>query len=144
MIKIVSSVEETAELAKSLASSLKGNEIIVLSGDLGAGKTTFTKCLAAALGITDIVTSPTFAFMKEYFGDFKLSHYDMYRAESEEELIELGISDNLDEEGICVIEWNKFIEFPKHKKIINIEISKLGEQSRKFEIKGGYDENLDN
>lgn len=143
MIIIVNSVEETARFAENLASKLKGNEIILLDGELGAGKTTFTKCLAKALGVTDIVTSPTFAFMKEYFGKYKLSHYDMYRADNEDELIELGISDNLEEDGICVIEWNKFSEFPKSKKIITIELTKLGEHSRELRLEGDYDESID-
>ena len=73
--------------------------------------------------------------MKEYNAKYKLSHYDMYRAESEDELFELGISDNLFESGVAVIEWNKFTDFPQDKKIITIDIEKIGENSRKFEIK---------
>ena len=144
MIKRVENIEETAQFAEKLANSLQGDEIILLSGDLGAGKTTFTKCLAKALGVNDIVTSPTFAFMREYFGKYKLSHYDMYRAEDEDELVELGISDNLEEEGICVIEWNKFTELPNTKRIINIHIGKTGESSREFVVEGDYDESINN
>ncbi len=132
---ISNSLESTRELAEEIASKLCGNEIILLNGDLGAGKTTFAKALFAALGVKDIVTSPTFAFMKEYNAKYKLSHYDMYRAESEDELFELGISDNLFESGVAVIEWNKFTDFPQDKKIITIDIEKIGENSRKFEIK---------
>lgn len=131
---ISNNLTETINLAKMLAKKLKGEEIILLNGDLGAGKTTFTKALFSELGVVDIVTSPTFAFMKEYFAKYKLSHYDMYRAESEDELWELGISDNLYESGICVIEWNKFTEFPENKKIIQIDIQKIGDTSRKFTI----------
>lgn len=132
---ISKSLQDTKKLAKNIADSLCGNEIILLNGDLGAGKTTFTKALFENLGVTDIVTSPTFAFMKEYFGKFKLSHYDMYRAENEDELWELGISDNLYDDGICVIEWNKFTEFPENKRKIVIDIEKLGDFERKFTIK---------
>lgn len=131
---ISNSLDDTIKFADSFAKTLKGNEIILLNGDLGAGKTTFTKALFASLGVSDIVTSPTFAFMKEYNATFKLSHYDMYRVESEDELWELGISDNLYEAGIAVIEWNKFNEFPNDKRIINIDIEKLGDNSRKFVI----------
>ena len=134
---ISNSLESTRELAEEIASKLCGNEIILLNGDLGAGKTTFTKALFAALGVKDIVTSPTFAFMKEYDAKFKLSHYDMYRVESEDELFELGITDNLYEKGICVIEWNKFTEFPDNKILINISIEKIGDNSRKFVINWG-------
>ena len=129
---IVNSLNETISFANNFTKTLKGNEIILLNGDLGAGKTTFTKALCQALGVLDVVTSPTFAFMKEYFGKFKISHYDMYRVESEDELFELGLSDNLYEDGVCIIEWNKFVEFPKEKRVINICIEKLGDNSRKF------------
>lgn len=131
----VNSLLETEKLAKTFAKSLTGNEIILLNGELGAGKTTFTKSLAKALGVTDIVTSPTFAFMKEYCGKYKISHYDMYRAENQDELFELGIYDNLTEQGIAIIEWNKFESFPLNKSIINIDIIKTGDNSRIFDIK---------
>lgn len=131
----VNSLYETEELAIAFAESLSGNEIILLNGEFGAGKTTFTKSLAKALGVTDIVTSPTFAFMREYYGKYKISHYDMYRAENQDELFELGIYDNLTEPGIAIIEWNKFEEFPPDKKLIVINITKTGDDSRIFDIK---------
>lgn len=131
----VKSLLETEELATTFARSLNGDEIILLNGELGAGKTTFTKSLAKALGVTDIVTSPTFAFMREYYGKYKISHYDMYRAENQDELFELGIYDNLTEHGIAVIEWNKFDTFPPDKKLIVINITKTGDDSRIFDIK---------
>ena len=91
-IKYISkSVEETYALAKSIADKLKGGEVILLNGDLGAGKTTFTKGLAKALEVDDVVTSPTFTFMKEYLGRLPLYHFDMYRVSDEEELYELGL-----------------------------------------------------
>lgn len=130
----VKSLYETEELAIAFAESLSGDEIILLNGELGAGKTTFTKSLAKALGVTDIVTSPTFAFMREYYGKFKISHYDMYRAENQDELFELGIYDNLTEPGIAIIEWNKFEEFPPDKQVISIDIVKTGNDSRIFDI----------
>lgn len=131
----VNSLSETEKLAKTFAKSLAGNEIILLNGELGAGKTTFTKSLAKALGVSDIVTSPTFAFMKEYSGKYKISHYDMYRAENQDELFELGIYDNLTEQGIAIIEWNKFESFPLNKSIVKIDIIKTGDNSRIFDIK---------
>lgn len=130
----VNSLYETEELAIAFAESLSGDEIILLNGELGAGKTTFTKSLAKALGVTDIVTSPTFAFMREYYGKYKISHYDMYRAENQDELFELGIYDNLTESGIAIIEWNKFEEFPPNKQVISIDIVKTGDDSRIFDI----------
>lgn len=130
----VNSLYETEELAIAFAESLGGNEIILLNGELGAGKTTFTKSLAKALGVTDIVISPTFAFMREYYGKYKISHYDMYRAENQDELFELGIYDNLTEPGIAIIEWNKFEDFPSDKQVISIDIVKTGNDSRIFDI----------
>lgn len=132
---VIETLEDTNRLAAKLADKLQGNEIILLSGDLAAGKTTFTKFLAVHLGIEEILTSPTFAFMKEYHGRFKLSHYDMYRVSDEDELWELGLSDNLYEEGICVIEWNKFHEFPENKRLITISIDKV-DNHRIFDIEG--------
>lgn len=130
----VNSLYETEELAIAFAGSLSGDEIILLNGELGAGKTTFTKSLAKALGVTDIVTSPTFAFMHEYYGKYKISHYDMYRAENQDELFELGIYDNLTEPGIAIIEWNKFEEFPPNKQVVSIDIVKTSDDSRIFVI----------
>ena len=126
------SVQDTYEIASKFASSLKGGEVILLNGDLGAGKTTFTKGLAKALGVEDVVTSPTFTFMKEYHGKFDLYHFDLYRAEDESELYELGLNDYLYLDGVCVIEWNKFenIENP-----ITIDIETIDENTRKITIR---------
>ena len=129
---LVNSVEETYEVAHKIADSLKGGEIILLNGDLGAGKTTFTKGLAKALGVKDTVTSPTFTFMKEYNeGRIPLYHFDMYRVESEEELYELGLNDYLYMQGVCVIEWNKF-ESIKNPIVIDITVN--DDLSRKIVI----------
>ena len=111
------SIEDTYALAARVAMELDGGEVILLSGDLGAGKTTFTKGLAKALDIEDEVTSPTFTILNTYeggrlkLGDIKLNHLDMYRVESADELSELGIEDCFDEDAITVIEWNKFEHF---------------------------------
>lgn len=133
MTKYVShSVEDTYRLAKTIADKLKGGEVILLNGNLGAGKTTFTKGLAKALGIDEVVTSPTFTFMKEYSGRLNLYHFDMYRAEDEDELYELGLSEYLyDSSGVCVIEWNKFCNLSSY---ISIDVKTLEEDTREFEI----------
>lgn len=133
MIYISNSLDDTNNLATKIADKLVGGEIILLNGELGAGKTTFTKGLAKALDIKGIVTSPTFTFMKSYNGRLKLYHYDMYRVESEDELYELGLAEFLYADGVCVIEWNKFEDLINP---IVINISYLGDSSRKFEIKG--------
>lgn len=134
MAKYISkSVEDTYALARKIAERLKGGEVILLNGNLGAGKTTFTKGLAKALGIDEVVTSPTFTFMKEYKGRLSLYHFDMYRAEDEDELYELGLSDYLYMDGVCVIEWNKFESVPNP---IVIDVKTTGEEEREFDVRG--------
>lgn len=133
---VIDNLQGTQLLAKKLARAVTPRDIILLHGELGAGKTTFTKAFAKAIGVEELVTSPTFAFMREYFGKLKLSHYDMYRVENENELWELGIADNLEEDGVCVIEWNKFESFPSDKRVIDITITKGDGDIRYFDIKG--------
>lgn len=129
----VKNIEETYALAKQIASTLKGGEVILLSGDLGAGKTTFTKGLAKALGIDDEVTSPTFTILNVYEdGRLKLNHLDMYRVESADELAELGIEDCFDDDSVTVIEWNKFEHIDGE--IIDINITPTGENERVFDV----------
>lgn len=129
----VKNVEETYALAKKIADTLQGGEVILLSGDLGAGKTTFTKGLAKALGIEDEVTSPTFTILNVYEdGRLKLNHLDMYRVESADELAELGIEDCFDDDSVTVIEWNKFEHFDGE--VIEINITPTGENERIFDV----------
>ena len=111
MKKILSeSVSKTEKIAASLAKSLKGTEIIALYGDLGAGKTSFTKGLTKALGVNpDEVHSPTFTLLNEYNGKYKIYHFDMYRINSLEELYSLGFFD-LIENGIIITEWSENID----------------------------------
>lgn len=129
----VKSIDETYALAGELASELVGGEIILLNGDLGAGKTTFTKGLAKALDIEDEVTSPTFTILNVYEdGTLKLNHLDMYRVESADELQELGIEDCFDDESVTVIEWNKFERFDGE--VIKIDVTTVSENERIFDI----------
>mgnify|MGYP002980231031 FL=1 len=105
----------------------------MLNGDLGAGKTTFTKGLVAGLNGKKTIVSPTFTIMHAY-DDTRLPvyHFDMYRISSEDELYELGLEDYLYENGVCVIEWNKFTRLPE--KIINVNIKNRGGDEREIEI----------
>lgn len=132
MFLISNSIEDTFAIGKNIAKNLKGGEIIVLEGELGAGKTTFTKGLAKALGVTKEITSPTFIMMREYEGRLKLYHYDLYRINDEDEMEELGLKEPLYENGVSVIEWNKFTDFPQ--KPITIKIKRIDDNSRSFEI----------
>ena len=134
---ILKSTKDTDKLAKKIASKLVGGEIIVLSGDLGAGKTTFTKGLCKALKIKENVTSPTFTLMNIYeSGRLKLYHFDMYRIEDESEAMELGLNEFFAGNGVCVIEWAENIKHLLPKNYIKITITKLGETQRKFLIEG--------
>lgn len=104
------SLAETAQCAKELAAELKGREIIAYFGDLGAGKTTFTRYLCEALGVEDEVTSPTFAMVHEYQGpSFPIYHFDMYRVDGEDSLFSTGYYDYLGR-GLLLIEWSENIE----------------------------------
>lgn len=130
----VKNIEQTYALAVKVAETLQGGEVILLNGDLGAGKTTFTKGLAKALGIEDEVTSPTFTILNVYEdGRLKLNHLDMYRVESADELAELGIEDCFDDDSVTVIEWNKFERFDGE--VIEIDVTTTGENERVFDIK---------
>lgn len=127
------SEEDTFKLAEAISKGLQGNEKIILEGELGAGKTTFTKGLAKALGVQEEITSPTFTIMNEYdSGKYPLYHLDMYRIENEEDIYELGIEDRMDN-GITIIEWNKYNSLTG--KIIVVKIDVLDETHRKFTIK---------
>lgn len=133
MIYLSKSIEDTYALAEEVASSLTGGEVILLSGELGAGKTTFTKGLARALGVTETVTSPTFTLMHQYDGGrLPIYHFDMYRLESADEAAELGFEEFIFGGGVSVIEWNKLTDLSG--KIINITIKRLSDSEREFKI----------
>lgn len=125
-------VEETYKIAEQVASGLKGGEVILLNGDLGAGKTTFTKGLAKALGVQDTVTSPTFTYVKEYDGRLKLYHFDMYRVGDADEVYELGLEEYFYKGGVVVVEWNKFDNI---KNPIVIDIKQVSDGVREFDIR---------
>lgn len=135
MIYKSNSVENTYEIAKEIATKLIGGEVILLNGELGAGKTTFTKGLALALGVERSVTSPTFTIIKEYVGSkFELIHMDMYRLEDEDEVYELGVEEYLRKDTIVVIEWNKISKFPC--KVIKINVTRTADEERIYEVEG--------
>ena len=101
----VNSVEETWQLARQFATELKSGDVVCLEGDLGAGKTTFTQGLAAALGVKGRVTSPTFCIVQEHRGESFLVHMDLYRLHGEGDVIAIGWEDYLAEGAILVVEW---------------------------------------
>lgn len=102
---VATSADETHEIARSLAALLGSGDVILLSGDLGAGKTTFAKGLAAGLGVADVVVSPTFTLARVYEGRLPLVHVDLYRLEREHEVLDLGLDDLMGDDGVLVVEW---------------------------------------
>ena len=133
----------TEKFAKKFAKTLNGGETILLIGDLGAGKTTFTKSLAKALKIKEHITSPTFTIVNEYHsGKLGLYHFDMYRIEDINEVVELGLNEYFNSNYVCVIEWPERIGNLVPKKHIKLQINKLGDTEREFVISyNGYDKN---
>ena len=104
-------LDETKQFGKELADSLKPGANIALIGDLGAGKTTLTKAIAAGLGVSEVLTSPTFTIVCEYdSGRLPLYHFDVYRVHDSEELFEIGFEDYLHRGGVCLIEWANLLE----------------------------------
>ncbi|MBO5178338.1 MAG: tRNA (adenosine(37)-N6)-threonylcarbamoyltransferase complex ATPase subunit type 1 TsaE [Lachnospiraceae bacterium] len=118
------SEKETFEIAKKLAEQARAGEVYCLSGDLGVGKTVFTKGFAAGLGITEPVSSPTFTIVQIYEeGRLPLYHFDVYRIEDIEEMEEIGYEDCFYGEGVCLVEWADLIKeiLPENRKKILIE-----------------------
>ena len=123
---------ETIELAQNFESEKFPNMIICLDGELGSGKTVFTKGIANALGITDTVTSPTFTIIKEYDGELPLYHMDAYRLDGNAD--NLGIEEYFNKGGIVIIEWAKMIEDLLPKERLDIKIKIVDEDKRLFII----------
>ena len=137
MIRVVSkSTEDTERIGEKISSCLKGAEMIALFGDLGAGKTAFTRGLCRGLGIDEGVSSPTFAIVNAYRGRVPVYHFDMYRITSVDDLFATGFYDYLGT-GVLVIEWSENIESELEPDAIRIRIGKTDtEDERVFEIEG--------
>lgn len=134
---ISNSINETKNIAYHFAKDLKGGELVLLNGDLGAGKTLFTKFVAEFLGVQDIVTSPTFTILKEYKGTkLKINHFDMYRLNDYQEAYEFGIEDylNNDEDEVTIIEWPERIAPLLPDSYIEIKINIIDNNAREIEI----------
>lgn len=134
---ITHSPEETEKLGAALAQRLKPGTIIAYTGDLGAGKTAFTRGLAKGLGYTQPVTSPTYTIVNEYLGGrLPLFHFDMYRLASSDDLWDIGWEDYLEREGVCAVEWSENVQ-DAMEDAITVTIEKLGETTRQITIEGG-------
>ena len=133
------SPEETEAIGRKIAAKLLPGDIIAYYGDLGAGKTAFTRGLAAGLGVTEQVTSPTYTIVNEYLsGRLPLFHFDMYRLGSADDLFDIGWEDYLARGGVCAVEWSENVE-EALTGAIRITISKdpADENVRTITIEGG-------
>lgn len=123
---------DTIELAQNIESEKFPNMVICLEGDLGSGKTLFTKAFAKSMGIEENITSPTFNIIKEYGGELKLFHMDVYRLSEVKE--DIGIPEYFKKKGVTIIEWADLIEDILPKKRLDIKIKIVGENKRIFQI----------
>lgn len=119
------SAAETADLAAALAGAAAPGDLILLSGDLGAGKTTFAKGFGAALGVSEPVVSPTFTLVREYQGRLKLYHLDVYRIDEPSAAADLGLGELLDDDAVVLIEWGEQIlgELPADYLEVRLELA---------------------
>ena len=130
---------ETEAIGAALGKIIEPGTVIAYRGDLGAGKTAFTRGLAKGLGCTEIVTSPTYTIVNEYLGGrIPLFHFDMYRLRSSDDLFDIGWEDYLDRGGVCAVEWSENVD-DAMEDAIYITIEKLGEDARRITIEGGGD-----
>ncbi len=129
--------EETERVGAALAEQLTPGTVLAYRGDLGAGKTAFTRGIARGLGFTEPVTSPTYTIVNEYLsGRLPLFHFDMYRLHSADDLFDIGWEDYLERGGICAVEWSENVEDALEDPV-TVTIEKLGEDSRRITITGG-------
>ena len=128
---------QTEEIGAALGKIIEPGTVIAYRGDLGAGKTAFTRGLAKGLGCTEIVTSPTYTIVNEYLGGrIPLFHFDMYRLRSSDDLFDIGWEDYLDRGGVCAVEWSENVD-DAMEDALYITIEKLGEDARRITIEGG-------
>lgn len=132
---VTSGVEQTEHIARNFGRSLSGGEVVLLRGEMGAGKTHFVKGLALGLDVTDTITSPTFALHNQYFGRLTLNHFDFYRVDDPTEAEMLGLDEFFyDKDGVSAIEWSENIYYLLPKQCITVTIIKLSADERQITI----------
>ena len=124
--------KDMIDFGEKLSRLMFGGFILTLDGDLGAGKTTFTKGIGRGLGIKKVINSPTFTIVKVYHGDKTLYHFDAYRLEGEND--ELGFEEMFEDDGVCVVEWPEFIEDILPEERLKIRIIKNEDNTRSFDM----------
>lgn len=133
---ISNSTADTVKIAFEFAKSLKAGDGVLYKGEMGAGKTYFTKGIAKAFGITEEITSPTFALINEYYGNVNIFHFDLFRISDFDELYAIGFYDYFDRNGILCIEWSENIPTLSDyfETAYEVSINKLGDESREIII----------
>lgn len=134
MILHTCSPDETIRLGEYIGSRLRKGDVIALQGTLAAGKTTITKGIALGLGIDDSVTSPTFTLISEYYGRLPLYHMDVYRLDSTEDFMNLGVEEMLYGNGVCVVEWSEKVMAELPESAIRIMLEAMHDGSRAITI----------
>lgn len=130
--------EQTKEIGLQIGSKLKQGDIVLLKGQMGAGKTTMTHGIVQGLGSTDFVSSPTYALVNVYkTPQFEIGHFDLYRLADEDDLYSTGFEDFLTQENVLLIEWSQLAERLLPKEPIVIAIESTGETARKITVSGG-------
>lgn len=136
---ISESAQETERIAADLAACLQSGDVVRLHGDLGVGKTAFTRGLVRALGSADVVSSPTYSIMNIYHGRMDIFHFDLYRLEDENEVYEAGLYENIGKNGVSIIEWPDLIERYPDGRIIDVYLKKnldVSADYREITVKG--------
>ena len=129
------SAAETRALGREMAEKMRAGTVVLLRGDLGAGKSELARGIAQGLGVTETVTSPSFTILNVYeSGRLPLYHFDWYRLESAEELYELGMEEYLGGDGVALVEWPEMCEEAVPEGCMNIRLTAMGENDRKIEI----------
>ena len=133
---ITNSPEETEKIGAAMGRIIPAGTVLAYRGDLGAGKTAFTRGLARGLGYRDSVTSPTYTIVNEYLGGrLPLFHFDMYRLASDDDLWDIGWEDYLERGGVCAVEWSENVEDAFFGDEIRVDIRKLSDNGREITIK---------
>jgi len=134
---ITNSPEETEALGAAYAKVVTPGTVLAYRGDLGAGKTAFTRGLARGLGYPHPVTSPTYTIVNEYLGGrLPLFHFDMYRLSSSDDLFDIGWEDYLDRNGVCAVEWSENAA-DAMENALWVTIEKIGDNERRITVEGG-------
>ena len=129
---LVNSAEQTVEVAGMIAATVSPGAVLLLAGELGCGKTTFTRGLARGLGISEVIASPSFALLHEYHGRLPLYHMDLYRLTGEDEIEDAGLADYLETEGVTVVEWPERLGRLRPRSCLVIAFQVLSETGRRL------------